>query len=256
MLRNIMWTPNSRIASNLEGRPADYIQIMRFITRLASFVCVSIALACGIDKPTACCNNGEPALRVVNAFTAPVDVLIDGAVAIPSLPAGSIGTAAPPAGNHALVLRPTGAGGSVSQPITTATGSLKTIAAVRASNGAIASAALDDTSSIVPPGATKVRVLHLAPNAGELQVYRTQPDFQQPVSWQFPFTYQAEPTSLSAPFFQSTVGTWEVRIWQSPADSSGWASAPVKVVIPLASGEKKTILMLDNPGGGVRVELI
>ena len=99
-------------------------------------------------------------------------------------------------------------------------------------------------------------MLHLAPNAGELHVYRTQPDFQQPISWQFPFTYQAEPTSLTAPFFQSTVGTWEVRIWQSPANASGWANAPVKVIIPLTSGEKKTVLMLDNPGGGVRVEVI
>jgi hypothetical protein len=229
---------------------------MRLITRLALFLCVSTALACGNEGPTACCSAGPPALRVVNAFTAPVDLLIDGAVAIPSLAAGSIGTAGPAAGAHALVLRPTGSGGSVSQSITTATGSLKTIAVVRASNGGVASAALDDTGSVVPPGATKVRVLHLAPNAGELQVYRTQPDFQQPISWQFPFTYQAEPTSLTAPFFQSTVGTWEVRIWQSPANASGRTNAPVKVVIPLASGEKKTILMLDNPGGGIRVEVI
>jgi hypothetical protein len=116
--------------------------------------------------------------------------------------------------------------------------------------------ALDDTNSVVPPGATKVRVLHLAPNAGTLQVYRTQPDYQQPISWQLPFTYQAEPTSLSAPFYQSTVGSWDVRVWQMPADASGWASAPVKVVLPLAGGEKKTVLILDKPGGGVRVELL
>jgi hypothetical protein len=96
----------------------------------------------------------------------------------------------------------------------------------------------------------------MAPNAGELQVYRTQPDYQTPISWQFPFTYQATPTSLSAPFFQSTVGTWEIRIWQTPASASGWATAPVQIVIPLASGEKKTILMLDKPGGGVRYELL
>jgi hypothetical protein len=127
---------------------------------------------------------------------------------------------------------------------------------VRASNGAVASAVLDDTGSVVPAMATKVRVLHLAPNAGELRVYRTQPDYQQPIAWQFPFTYQAQPNPLSAPFFQSTVGSWEVRIWQTPADSSGWGAAPVKVVIPLNSGEKKTILMLDKPGGGVRIEMI
>ena len=143
----------------------------------------------------------------------------------------------------------------MSQSITT-TAALSSIVAVRSANGTVPTAVLDDTNSVVPSGATKVRVLHLAPNAGELQVFRTQPDFQQPVSWQFPFTYQAQFNSLSAPFYQSTVGSWEVRIWQAPANASGWANAPVKVVIPLGSGEKRTILILDNPAGGVRIQLI
>ena len=204
---------------------------------------------------TGCCPAGE-GLRVVNAFTTPVDVLVDGAVVVQALAAGSIATTAPVSGSHVLMMRPTVAGASVSQSITTTAGSLSTIAAVRAANGTLASAVLDDTGSVVPAGATKVRVLHLAPNAGELQVYRTQPDYQQPVQWEFPFTYQAQPDDLNAPFVQSTVGSWEVRIWQTPADASGWATAPVKVVIPLASGEKKTIIILDKAGGGVRVELI
>lgn len=190
----------------------------------------------------------------MNAFTAPIDVLIDGEIVIQSLAAGSIDSAAPATGSHTMVLRR--ASESVSQSITTVSGALNTIAVVRAPNGAVASAVLDDTGSVVPAGATKVRVLHLAPNAGELQVYRTQPDYQQPISWQFPFTYQAQPDPLSAPFYQSTVGTWEVRIWQTPADASGWGNAPVKVVILLKSGEKKTILMLDEPGGGVRAEVL
>ena len=229
---------------------------MRLIARVATFLLVSVIAACGNDGPAACCLATAPALRVVNAFTTPVDVLIDGTVAVESLAAGSVGTAAPVPGNHTLVLRPTSGGGSVSQSITTTSGALNTIAAVRASNGAVSSAVLDDTASVVPSGATKVRVLHLAPSAGVLQVYRTQPDFQQPISWQFPFTYQAQLNELSAPFYQSTVGSWEVRIWQTPADASGWANAPVRVVVPLNSGEKKTILILDKPGGGVRIELI
>jgi hypothetical protein len=228
---------------------------MRFIRQVAPFALLSFIAACGSDNVTDCCPPGE-GLRVVNAFTTPVDVLIDGTVAIEALTAGSIGTAGPASGAHTLVLRPSGAGASVSQSITTTTGALNTIAAVRASNGVLASAVLDDTGSVVPSGATKVRVLHLAPNSGELQVYRTQPDYQQPISWQFPFTYQAQPDNLSAPFYQSTVGSWEVRIWQTPADASGWATAPVKIVIPLEGGQKKTVLILDKPGGGVRVELI
>ena len=133
---------------------------------------------------------------------------------------------------------------------------MSTIAAVRSSSGALSSVALDDTNSVVPSGATKVRVLHMAANAGTLQVYRTQPDYQTPISWQFPFTYQAAPNSLSAPFYQSTVGTWEIHIWQTPADASGWGAAPIKLVIPLTSGQKKTVLILDAPGGGIRTEVI
>ena len=231
---------------------------MRLPTRvgLPLLLAVTFAAACGSDSTAPCCATGEPSLRVVNAFTAPVDVVIDGSVAIPALAAGTIGTAAPAAGSHTLMLRPVGSGASASRTVATTAGSLATIAVVRAPSGAVASAALDDTNSVVPPGATKVRVLHFAPSAGTLQVYRTQPDYQQPISWQFPFNYQPEPTSLGAPFYQSTVGSWEVRVWQTPADASGWANAPVKVVIALAGGEKTTVLILDKPGGGVRIELL
>ena len=229
---------------------------MRFSANASSLLLLLSLAACGSDTVVSCCQNGQPSLRVVNAFTGPVDVLIDGSVAIQSLAAGSIGTAAPASGNHTLLLRPAGAGASSTQSITTSTGVMGTIAAVRSSTGAVSSVSLDDTGSVVPVGHTKVRVIHFAPNAGTLQVYRTQPDYQTPISWQFPFTYQAEPTSLSAPFYQSTVGTWEVRVWQTPADSSGWANAPVKVTIPLTSGQKKTVVILDKPGGGVRVEVI
>ena len=230
------------------------------ISKLGQFTVSALLLfllsACGRDTPTMCCTDGAPALRVVNAFATPIDVLIDGGVAISALAAGTTGVTAPASGSHTLLLRPTGSTQTFSQSITTAAGALNTIAAVRSANGALTGAVLDDTGSVVPAGATKLRVLHLAPTAGELRVYRTQPDYQTPISWQFPFTYQAQPTSLSAPFYQSTVGSWEVHIWQTPADASGWATAPVKIVVPLAAGEKRTILILDTPGGGVHVEVI
>jgi len=228
---------------------------MRSFARIAALSVLVILAACDTNVVTGCCTTGGARLRVVNAFTTPVDVLVDGNVAIQSLAAGAVATASSTVGNHTIVLRST-TGSSTSQSLTTSSGALNSIAVVRASNGAVSTAVLDDTGSVVPAGATKVRVLHLAPNAGVLQVYRTQPDFQQPVSWQFPFTYQAEMNSLSAPFYQSTVGSWEIHVWQTPANSTGWATAPVKVVIPLGSGEKKTVLILDDPAGGVRVELI
>ncbi|HEY2165153.1 MAG TPA: DUF4397 domain-containing protein [Gemmatimonadaceae bacterium] len=224
---------------------------------LASIAVLAVVAACGSDStvPT-CCTSGAPSLRVVNAITSPVDVLIDGNVAIASLAPGTIGTAAAPSGSHALVLRPTQLAASASRSITTSDGTIATVAVVLTSTGGVQGAVLDDTNSVVPAGATKVRVLHLAPNAGPIQVFRTQPDFPTPVDWQFPFTYQSDPTAISAPFVQSTVGTWEIHVWQTPADSSGWANAPIKIQIPLASGEKKTVMILDKPGGGIRYEIL
>ena len=227
---------------------------MRLTQRALPALLLAVHAGCN-NGPTAF-NGDRPALRVVNAFTGPVDVLIDGTIAAASLSAGSISSVYAPYGAHTLMIRQPGTTTATSQTVVTASGAVSTIAAVRASSGSVATAVLDDTGSVVAAGKTKVRVLHMAPNAGELQVYRTQPDYQTPISWQFPFTYQATLNSLSAPFFESTVGTWEIHVWQTPTNSSGWATAPVQITIPLASGEKKTVLILDKAGGGVRYELL
>src|SRR6476469_8335703 len=109
---------------------------MRVFSSLLTVAVVGAAMACGSDNVTTCCTTGEPALRVINAFTTPVDVLIDGQMAIQSLAAGAIDTAAAPSGTHTVVL---GASGSVSssQSISTTTGVLSTIAAVRAMSGGV-----------------------------------------------------------------------------------------------------------------------
>jgi hypothetical protein len=229
---------------------------MRYLLKVGVGMMLAAVAGCGNDVAGVGEVSEAPALRVINGFTTAVDVLVDGQVAISGLGAGQIGLAAAAAGAHTVVLRPAGSSASTPRAITTTNASVSTIAAVRAANGGVSSTVLDDTNSVVPAAKTKVRVLHLAPNAGTLQVYRTQPDYQTPISWQFPFTYQAEPTSVSAPFYQSDAGSWEIRVWQTPADASGWANAPVKVTIPLGSGDKKTVVILDKPGGGVRVELL
>ena len=257
--RNSRFFPDARYPEAIPARRGTSrifnLTLMRLFT-ISSIALFTVVAACGDDNVTATLGGGQPALRVVNALSTPVDVLLDGNIVIAALPAGAIDTALSPSGSHSLALRPSGGNLSASRSIVINDGALSTIAVLRAANGSVASAFLDDTNNIVPAGATKLRVLHFAPNAGTLQVFRTQPDYQQPIAWQFPFNYQAEPNSLSAPFFQSTPGTWEVRIWQAPADASGWANAPVKVTIPLASGGKRTLMILDKPGGGVRVELL
>ena len=231
---------------------------MRLLS-IAGIGFVSLLAACGDEtrNPIApCCDGSGAAVRVVNAFTGPVDVVVGNNGATTTIPAGTVDTIASPSGNASVTLRRSGSAGGGSAVVmmwsADEASPLRTLAAVRESDGSVGAAALDDTNSVVPAGATKVRVLHLAPNAGTLQVFRTQPDFAGQVSWQFPFDYQAEPTSISAPFYQSTPGTWEIRVWKTPADASGWANAPLKVVLPLAAGQKRTVMLLDAPGGGVR----
>ncbi|MFL5613204.1 MAG: DUF4397 domain-containing protein [Gemmatimonadaceae bacterium] len=220
---------------------------------LLSLVAFAVA-GCNTDITDCCSLGAHPSFRIVNAFTTPVTVTMDGKL-VATIPAGFIDTIPAATGNHSLALRSTTLPANLSMPFTTTAG-LNTMALTRSSNGDIISSQLDDTNSVVPAGATKLRIIHLAPNAGTLQVYRTQPDYQTPIAWQVPFDYQTDISSITAPFLQSTAGTWEVHIWQTPADASGWSNAPVKVLIPLSSGEKRTILMLDKAGGGVRVQIL
>src|SRR5437764_1091656 len=100
------------------------VDLMRIAARLAPAFFAFLVAACG-DGPTDCCMGGASGLRVINAFTAPVDVLIDGTVAVAGLAAGTIDTVSPAAGAHTLMLRPS-AGASASQSITTSAGALNT----------------------------------------------------------------------------------------------------------------------------------
>ncbi|MEP6764883.1 MAG: DUF4397 domain-containing protein [Gemmatimonadaceae bacterium] len=207
--------------------------------------------------PTNNNNSGSGSLRVINANATAVDVLVDGVVLSAAVPVGQTVMLSPSDGQHNLGFRATGSSTTAIIPLKTSLAATRTIAARRAQDGSLAASVLDDTASIVPAGATKVRVLHLATNAGVLQVYRTQPDANvSPLQWQFPFTYQTELTGPGAPFFQSTPGTWEIHVWQTPAAASGWDSAPIKLTIPLGSGEQRTVVITDKAGGGIQAQVI
>jgi len=194
-------------------------------------------------------------VRVVNAFSVPVDVYVDGALAVSAVPPGELDTLQPPAGGHTVGFAASG-GSPASVRVTTAEQTIATVAAVRM-GAALAASNLDDTAAIVPAGATKVRVLHLAPNAGEISVYRTQPDWGTPISWQFPFNYDSVTTGPCCPYLQSTVGTWDIRAWRTPSEESiGWAGTAAHVTLSLASGERRTVLVLDKAGGGIKLRVI
>jgi len=115
---------------------------------------------------------------------------------------------------------------------------------------------IDTIRSAVEAERTSLRILNFAPNAGTLQVYRTQPDVSTPTAWQSAFDYNSDASTQAAPFVLSTTGSWNIRAWITPADASGWTTAPAKLILPLAGGEKATILILDQPTGGVRLLVI
>jgi hypothetical protein len=196
-------------------------------------------------------------VRIVNGYTGPVDVLVDGVLAVSGVAPGGLDSVAQSAGVHIVSLRASGGSGSAAVPVTTEAGAFRTVAAVR-SGGVLAASALDDTNAVVPAGATKVRVLHLAPNAGEIQVFRTQPDWGTPIEWQFPFLYDSAGIDpVANPYYQSTVGDWDVRAWRKPSELAlGWEGTTARVTLHLASGQKRTVLVLDRPGGGIRLSVI
>ncbi len=201
----------------------------------------------------------QAGVRVVNAYNQPVEVLVDGVLAMASIAPGQLDTVSPSAGSHTVALRASGVSTTGLQ-VQVAAGSVPTIVALRF-GASLAASTIGDTNAIVPSGATKVRVLHLAPNAGEIQVARTQPDWLSPplIGWKIPFLYDSVHINdpLANPFYQSTVGTWDVRIWLTPSqDALGWDGATERATFNLKSGEKRTVLVLDKPGGGIELSVI
>ena len=226
-------------------------------THLALFVPALAVLVVACAKDATRPQAAAQGVRIVNAYTQPVDLLVDGALAAAAVPPGQLDSVEQAAGMHTVALRASGSAAVVTVQVRTEAGGLRTVAALLA-NGALGASALDDTNAVVPAGATKVRVLHLAPNAGEIEVYRTQPDWSTPISWQFPFLYDTVLTDPAAhPYLQSTVGTWDIRAWRKPSEVAlGWDGTTAKVTFTLASGEKRTVLVLDGPGGGIRLSVI
>ncbi|MBK6455886.1 MAG: DUF4397 domain-containing protein [Gemmatimonadetes bacterium] len=228
---------------------------MRTHLVLATLATLAGVAGCAADSPTESPKLTDTGVRVINGFDAPVDVVIDGAFARAGLGAGELGSFGTAAGDRSVQVRL--AGGTVAAlAVRVGTGHLSAVAATRLGSGTLSLQSLDDTNAVVPAGATKLRVLHLASKAGEVQVWRTQPDYQTPIRWAFPFNYNAVNT-----YYQSSPGAWEVRVWTDtssyrPGDARGWAAAVDTARVTLSGGGKKTVVILDAGAGRVKLEVI
>lgn len=209
-----------------------------------------VAVACSGDSTT------EPELvtglarvTLLNGFGANIDLLVDGEVKANSIASGAVTPIDIATGARTVAVRTVGASVSSSLGVELSEGQFATLAALKNAAGGLTVQSLADTNAVVPTGATKLRVLHLAARSGEVQVWRTQPDYQTPIRWAFPFTYNSVNT-----YYQSTPGTWEVRVWTDSATT--WTSAQNTARVTLSGGGKKTVAILDRPGGGIRLEVI
>ncbi|MDF1505435.1 DUF4397 domain-containing protein [Roseisolibacter sp. H3M3-2] len=192
-------------------------------------------------------NTAEPfelddsAVRVVNATQAPLDVLLDGEVALRGLPASAVSNPLPvTSGARRLQLRPTAGGAAAEVALQVPSGQALTTAAVSV-GATLTAAVLADTNAAVPAGKTKLRVSNLAASATTVELFRTQPDFATPVRISTPFPY-----NTTSPYLQSDAGSWEVFV--APAGSAGTPKGATTGPIALAAGQRRTVVLLDSAG--------
>ena len=205
----------------------------------------AFTLACGM-LVAGCRNAVEPSasdssLTVANATTGNIDVWIDGRQRVLGLSMNGLSyILSVPAGSHRVRLGDAIAG--MTEILVDATPDMpQTIVAYPTNVGMSgpAVAVLTGTTSFVP-GKSQLRVANLATKAGPLDIRRSQPDAPAGSPIMAPF-----PPDATSPYLESAPGVWEV--WISPPGSQ--AKAVSTGPIEIASGERRTVLVLDSAGG-------
>ncbi|MEE8133597.1 MAG: DUF4397 domain-containing protein [Gemmatimonadales bacterium] len=213
-------------------------------------------IGCSETVTTSC--TGCPGLRVVHSAVsvAAVDVLLNDEVQVEGLAVAMVSSyIALAPGEWAVGFRPSG---STADPPRTmmsfASGDRVTVLTVDSST-VIIPWVLSDTNAVVPTNRSKLRAVHFAKNAAPIDIWRTQPDFGQYVTFQFPIL----PREVT-PYFESDPGDWRVLVSTETRDPDGiplladtlLETAP----IPVPAGQTRTVLILDKEGGGVTAVVI
>ena len=220
---------------------------MRFV---AFRILPALILAVGCsDSPFDPPSGGEleGRLQVVPgvASLAQVDVIVDGQVRLNALAYGQPSAALALApGQHTLGVRAAGTAGVASGTTVTIRANDTTTVVVIGTATAMNPVALGDTGATPVAGKGKLRVSHLARNAPPIDVYRSQPDFPAFIKTMDPFPYQS-----STPFLESTPGNWIIRVTARNSQQVIAESAPIRVDALWV----RTVLLLDAPGGGVKI---
>ncbi len=218
---------------------------------IRSFAALALALA--LSTLAACSDDSDPLgqlapigyVRVVHASPdAPaVDVLVDEATALTNVAyraASAYLTVAP--GERRLRVRATG----TTTTVIDATASIEN----RGVYTVIASGLLADIEPIIAvdtlsnpaAGNVKIRVIHAAPGAGNVDVYATAPgadiNAATPVLTNVPFR------GVSG-FLEVPAGSYQLRV--TPA---GTKTVAIDATVFLGAGQLRTVVATDAPGGG------
>lgn len=204
---------------------------------LGAFGCLAAA-ACSDSSN----DPGTPfaGFRVINATGGPIDVSVDGQQALQAL---ATGTVSPlfidlPVGQHQVHVQSTGSG-STDLTVTGEAGRIVTTYAIPGAASTITANVLADTGAVVPAGKSKLRLVHLASSAPELESWRTQPDAQTPSHVMTPFAYQS-----ASPYLQSDAGDWKVWV-TAPGDTTALATTGT---VNVPDGERRTVVLVDSAG--------
>jgi hypothetical protein len=190
----------------------------------------------------------DATLRFVSGVHGQVNVLVDGAAILQNISLGSAVQAGVSSGTHSLVIEKVGGASSSARMINLAVGGRAIVVAFD-SSGAPGTSLLVDSNTVVPAGATKLRVAHYAAAASTIDIWRTQPDYGTPIRIQFPFNYQDV-----SPYLQSTVGDWRVMVSHPIPAATPNAPMPDTLAnsgaLAIASGASKTVIVVDGAAAG------
>lgn len=220
------------------------------------FGVILAALAVAACDSTTSVNLGTGSrLNLVNASksSGTVNLFVDGQL-VGSAGAGNLVRSTDLApGAHDVQVLPAGGGAGFTRTVTFAAGSNITVVAFD-SNGAMRPSILLDTGAVVPAGATKLRVAHYAATSGNIDIWRTQPDFGTPIRVAFPIA-----NGFVSPYLQSTVGNWRVLV-STAVPGGGSPAMPDTLamtgLIAIPDGQSRTVVVLDKNPAGVEIVVL
>ena len=210
-------------------------------------------LVVGLALALAACDDGGTPMpiavqgvRAVNATSGALDVLFDGALLQSGVAVGQVVEVPSDAasGTHVLRFRRPGID-SADVDVDIAAGVVTSAVARTTIEGSLFAFELSDTGAASVPGRSKLTVVHLAEHAPALDIWRTQPDFPDPVRVMFPF-----PLGAQSGYIESTPGSWTVF---ATAEGTTGPALVETGDVAIGSGELYAVLLLDEPGGGFRM---